>query len=302
MRAVCRYHPTGSTPVFPHLFSPLKVGPVELGNRIVFTGHATNLSVDGYPNDALIAYQRARAKGGAGLIVTQVSHVHPSGWHEGISLRVFSDDAIPHYTRLAKAIHEFDCRVFGQLFHPGREIHASSTGAIPVSYAPSALPTDRFHVMPRAMTTEFVGEIVEAFGDGARRFQEAGYDGVEIIGTQGYLIAQFLNPRANQRTDRYGGSLSGRLRIVHEIIDNVRAKCGDIALGLRISGDELDTEGLSEEEAVAISAGLTNALDYISVAGGTSTTLGGAVHIVPPMAYEAGYLAGAAGAIRAKSS
>ena len=288
--------------MFPHLFSPLRVGPVELANRVVFTGHATNLTVDGHPNDALIAYQRARAKGGAGMIVTQVAHVHPSGWHAGLSLRVFSDDAIPHYARLARSLHEFDCRVFGQLYHPGREVYASPSGPIPVAYAPSALPTDRFHVMPRGMTTDFVEEIVEAFGDGARRYQEAGYDGVEIIGTQGYLIAQFLNPRANHRTDRYGGSLSARLRVVHEIIDNVRAKCGDFSLGLRISGDELDTEGLSEAEAVEIAAALTGALDYLSVAGGTSTTLGGATHIVPPMAYEVGYLAGTAGAIRAKSN
>ena len=243
----------------------------------------------------------ARAKGGAGLIVTQVSNVHPSGWHEGISLRVFSDDCIAHYARLASAVHEYDCHLFGQLFHPGREVHASSTGSIPVAYAPSALPTDRFHVMPRAMTTEFVEEVVASFGDGARRMREAGYDGVEIVGTQGYLIAQFLNPRANHRTDRYGGGLEGRLRVVHEIINDVRSKCGDIPVGLRISGDELDTEGLSEAEALEISAGLTGALDYISVAGGTSTTLGGAVHIVPPMAYEAGYLAGASGAIRARS-
>ena len=288
--------------MFPHLFSPLKVGSEELKNRIVFTGHATNLTVDGHPNDALIAYHRARARGGAGLIVTQVSNVHPSGWHEGISLRVFSDDCIPHYARLAKAVHEYDCTLFGQLFHPGREVHASASGAVPVAYAPSALPTDRFHVMPRAMSTDFVEELVEAFGDAARRLQEAGYDGVEVIGTQGYLIAQFLNPRANHRTDRYGGSLEGRLQIVHEIIENVRAKCGDITVGFRISGDELDSEGLSEEEAVQISAGLTNALDYISVAGGTSATLGGAVHIVPPMAFEAGYLAEASNAIRARSN
>ena len=288
--------------MFPHLFSSLKVGSVEIKNRIVFTGHATNLTVDGYPNDALVAYQRARAKGGAGLIVTQVSNVHPSGWHEGISMRVFDDECITHYARLSSAVHEYDCHLFGQLFHPGREVHASSSGSIPVAFAPSALPTDRFHVMPRAMSTDFIEEIVDAFGDGARRMQEAGYDGVEIVGTQGYLIAQFLNPSANHRADRYGGQLQGRLRIVHEIIDNIRSKCGDIPVGLRLSGNELDTYGLNEEQALEIAASLTDALDYIRVAGGTSTTLGGAIHIVPPMAYEAGYLAGASNAIRARST
>ena len=286
---------------FPHLFSPLALGSVELKNRVVFTGHATYLTTDGYPNDALVAYQRERAAGGAGLIVTQVSAVHPSGWHSNLSMQIFADEGIARYRTVAEAVHAFDCRIFGQLFHPGREVHGSSDGTSPVAYAPSALPTDRFHVMPRAMTTAFIEEIVQSFGDGARRLREAGYDGAEIVGTQGYLIAQFLNPRANQRKDRYGAGLDGRLRIVHEIVEDVRAKAGDIAVGLRISGDEFDPEGLATDEAVEACEKLTGILDYISVAGGTSSTLGGAVHIVPPMAYEAGYLASTAGAVRARA-
>ena len=171
--------------MFPHLFSPLKVGSVELKNRIVFTGHATNLTVDGHPNDELVAYQRARAKGGAGLVVTQVSHVHPSGWHEGTALRAFSDDCIPHYARVAKAVGEYDCRVFGQLFTRAGRSTRHRMGPVRWLTPPSALPTDRFHVMPRAMSIGFVEELVESFGDAARRMQEAGYEGVEIIGTQG---------------------------------------------------------------------------------------------------------------------
>ena len=284
--------------LFPHLFSPLKIGPVELRNRTVFTGHATNLSTDGHPNDALVAYQRARAAGGAGLIVTQVSCVHPTGWHSGLSLKVFDDECITQYRRVADAVHQFDCRLFGQLFHPGREVHMSDDGLQPAGYAPSALPADRFHVMPRAMSTAFVEEIVSVFGDGSRRMQEAGYDGVEIIGTQGYLVVQFLNPRANQRTDHYGGNLENRLRVVHEIITDVRRKAPGLVVGFRVSGHEFDTEGLSEEEVIAACEALSGALDYISVAGSTSTTLGGAIHIVPPMAYAAGYLKSSGGAIK----
>ena len=287
---------------FPHLFSPLTIGPVELKNRTVFTGHATNLSTDGHPSDALVAYQRARARGGAGLIVTQVSNVHPSGWHNGATLKIFGDECIPHYRRVADAVHEFDCRLFGQLFHPGREVHASDDGRLATGYAPSVVPSDRYHVMPRAMSAAFIEEMVSAFGDGARRMREAGYDGVEIIGTQGYLVAEFLNPQANHRTDQYGGNLENRLRIVHEIIVDIRAKAGDIVVGLRISGDEFDAEGLGAQAAVEACEGLTNALDYISVAGGTSATLGGAIHIVPPMAYEAGYLKSAGEAIKARAS
>ena len=287
---------------FPHLFSPLRIGAVELKNRVMFTGHATNLSTDGHPNEALVAYQRARAEGGAGLIVTQVSCIHANGWHSGLSLRIFDDSSIPHYRRVADAVHQFDCQLFGQLFHPGRETHTSEDGRLATSYAPSALPSDRFHVMPRAMSTTLVEEFVSAFGDGARRMREGGYDGVEIVGTQGYLIAQFLNPTANHRTDQYGGSLENRLRIVHEIISDIRRKAGDIVIGFRISGDEFDDQGLNAQEVVSACEGLTDALDYISVAGGTSATLGGAIHIVPPMAYEAGYLKSHSEAIKQRAS
>ena len=287
---------------FPNLFSPLRIGSVELKNRTVFTGHATNLFTNGHPNDSLVAYQRARAEGGAGLIVTQVSSVHPTGWHSGLSLKIYGDECIPHYRRIAEAVHEFDCRLFGQLFHPGREVHGSDEGLLSAGYAPSAVPSDRYAVMPRVLSESLIGEIVSAFGDGARRMQEAGYDGVEIVGTQGYLIALFLNPLTNLRSDQYGGSLNNRLRIVHEIIADVREKARGLVIGLRISGDEFDSLGMSHEDAVAACEGLTHELDYISVAGGTSATLGGAVHIVPPMAFEAGYLKTQGEAIKLRSS
>ena len=287
--------------MYSNLFSPLNLGNVELKNRIVFTGHATCLSKNGLPDERLIAYQTERAKGGAGLIVTQVSAIHPSGWDGELSLRMYSDEHIKPYQQLANAVHRSDGRVFGQLFHPGREVHSSSTGTIPVAYAPSAVPTDRYHIMPRVMTTSFVEEIVESFGEGARRFQEAGYDGVEVVGTQGYLIATFMNPQSNLRTDRYGGDFNARLCIVREVVQAIRRRCGDFSIGLRISGDEWDTEGLKEDEVVKIAAELTHSLDYLSIAGGTSATLGGAIHIVPPMAYGAGYLAENSHAIRIKS-
>ena len=287
---------------FPQLLSPLEIGSCQIRNRIVFTGHATNLARHGYPSDELVAYQRARARGGAGLVVTQVSAVHQSGWHSELSLRIYDDNSIPHYRRVAQAVHEQGGRVFGQLFHPGREVHNDEQGLLPVSFAPSALPTDRYANIPRAMSTDFVEHMISCFGDGARRFQEAGYDGAEILGTQGYLIALFLNPKTNQRTDRFGGDLEARLQIVHDIVADVRNKAPGLALGLRISGDELDPAGLSQEDAVEACATLTASLDYISVVGGTSATLGGAVHIVPPMAYEAGYLRQVGGAIRARSA
>ena len=277
---------------FPHLFSPLTIGSVELKNRTVFTGHATCLTNDGFPNDALVAYHHERALGGAGLIVTQVANVHPSGWNSTVALKIFGDESILHYQRIARAVHPYDCRLFGQIFHPGREAHYGTDGLATRAYAPSAIPTDRFRCMPRAMSTDFIGELVESFAEAARRLQEAGFDGAEIVASQGYLIAQFLNPRANVRTDQYGGSVENRTRVVREIVAKIRARAPGLVVGLRISGDELDGDGLQESEAAAVCEALSReGLDYLSVIAGTSQSLGGAIHIVPQMAFEAGYLA-----------
>jgi 2,4-dienoyl-CoA reductase-like NADH-dependent reductase (Old Yellow Enzyme family) len=286
---------------FPHLFSPLSIRGHVIKNRILSTGHDTTIPTDGRVNDGLVAYHRARAAGGAGLIVAQVAGVHETARYTTHILMATEDDCIPGFRRLAATCHEYDCRLFVQLFHPGREIMESQDGCLPVAYAPSVAPSERFHVIPRAMPPELIEEIVAGYGEAARRIAEAGADGVEIVASHGYLPAQFLNPRINRRQDAHGGSDENRLRFLRQIIAAIRDRAGpEIVVGMRISGDEKDHEGLSEAESLAAIVAVRDRLDYVSVVAGTSASLGGAMHIVPPMAIDNAYVAPFAAAVKAE--
>ncbi len=289
-------------PEFPNLFAPLQIGNVRLKNRIVSTGHETAMADENGINEAIVAYHEARARGGAGLIIVEVALVHDAAVFTVNPIKVTSDDCIPRYRRLAEIVQGYDCRLFGQLFHPGREIIDSLDGSAPVSYAPSAVPNERFHVMPMPMPPDHIEEVIAGFGQGARRLREAGLDGAELLASHGYLLSQFLNPRVNRREDDFGGDLDGRLRLVRRIVAEIRAKAGtDFVLGLRISGDERSHEGLSEAEVLEICGALAadGGLDYYSVVAGASATLAGSAHIVPPMTMETGYTAPYAAKIRA---
>ncbi len=285
--------------MFDALFTPLDVGRITVKNRILSSGHDTVMSVDGFVSDQLVEYQRARAAGGVGHIVLQVSSVHHTSDYTAQELIAVSDDAIPGYRRVADAVHEHDCHLFAQLFHGGREIMSTADGMLPIAWAPSSVPNERFHVMPKPLTHELIDEIVDGFGGAARRMAEAGIDGVEIVASHGYLPAQFLNPRTNLRDDQYGGSLENRLRFTREVIAAVRAQAGhDIVLGMRISVDERDLDGLTSDESVEACAILAADLDYLSVSAGSSATYRGSVHIAPPMSQEPGYTAPLSAAVR----
>ena len=291
-----------TNPRFPRLFSPLTLRGVTIKNRIFSTGHDTNLAAGGLINERLIAYQRARAVGGAGLVVLQVSGVHETARYTSHLLMATSDDSIPGYRGVAEAVHAHGCKIFGQLFHPGREIMESQDGSLPVAYAPSVAPNERFHVMPAPLTPAMIDEIVAGYGAAARRMASAGLDGAEIVASHGYLPAQFLNPRINRREDEYGGSFENRLRFLRRVIEAVRDAVGeDRVVGMRISGAELDHDGLSEVEVLEACKALAadGRLDYYNVIAGSSASVAGAIHIVPPMAIQTGYVAPFAAAVRA---
>jgi 2,4-dienoyl-CoA reductase-like NADH-dependent reductase (Old Yellow Enzyme family)/thioredoxin reductase len=284
---------------FPHLFEPLRIRGCTLKNRIMSTGHDTTLPVDGTVNEALVAYQEARARGGAGLIVLQVSGVHETARYTNHVLMATEDSAIPGYRRVAEAVHRFDTVLFAQLFHPGREIAEADGGLLSVAYAPSAVPNERFHVMPSPLKLPMIRAIVSGYGDAARRMQAAGVDGVEIVASHGYLPSQFLNPRVNLRDDAYGGDLDGRLKFLREVIADIRGKVSDrFVVGLRISGFEVDESGLSQDESLRAIIGVADSIDYVNVTLGTSATLGGAIHIAPPMSSKASYVAPYAASVK----
>lgn len=279
---------------FQNLFSPLKIGGMEVRNRILSTGHDTVMACDGHVTDRLIAYHEARAKGGAGLIVVQVSGVHETARYTSHILMATSDDAIPGYTRLAEAVHKHGAKICGQLFHPGREIMETQDGTAPVAYAPSAVPNSRFHVMPVPLSLKMLREIITGYGDAAARLMTAGFDGCEIVASHGYLPAQFLNPHVNLRDDIYGGNIENRLRFLREVAAEIRTKTSpDFVIGLRITGEEHDSQTLEASEVLTFCKMLDSdgVIDYFSVVAGTSASLKGAVHIAPPMYFSAGYSA-----------
>jgi 2,4-dienoyl-CoA reductase-like NADH-dependent reductase (Old Yellow Enzyme family) len=277
---------------FPNLFSPYRIKSTEFRNRIFSTGHDTYLPEEGLPSEALIAYQRARARGGAGLIVIQVGGVHETARYTEALLMGTSDDRIAPFRRLVDAIHAEGTKVFVQLFHPGRELLGRPDGVVQPAFAPSHAPSERFKVIPREMPVPLISEIIAGFGETARRMAEAGADGVEIVASHGYLPAQFMNPKVNSRQDQYGGSFENRLRFTREAIAAIRALVPqEFILGMRMSGDEHDEDGLVEDDSAAIARALAPDLDYLNVIAGTSATASGAAHIVPSMANAHGYVA-----------
>ena len=275
-----------------HLFSPIKIRNLTVKNRIMSTGHDTTMPTEGIINERLLAYQRARAEGGAGLIVLQVSGVHESARYTTHLLMATEPNCVDGYRKMADMCHAHGTTIFAQIFHPGREIMEAGEGLLAVAYSASAVPNERFHVMPKPLNQRMIDEISAGYVQAARYMHEAGIDGVEFVASHGYLPAQFMSTQVNLREDQYGGSLENRLRFSVDILKAIRAATSDdFVIGMRISADELDGGGLDADEVLAICQALEPHLDYVNLTLGTSASLGGAVHIAPPMAFRAGYIA-----------
>lgn len=288
---------------FPHLFAPLKIRKTKIRNRILSTGHQTNLGEGGAPGDKLIAYHEARAKGGAGLIVVESARFHATALSDAaVELNIGRDSSIEGYRRLAAAVHAHGATMFGQLSHAGRVSRRLRDGLRDVAFAPSAVPDNRFHTMPRAMPLDLIEELIESCGAAAGRLAEAGLDGVELVSSHGLLFAQFLNPRTNVREDRYGGNIENRMRFLAECLAAVRARVGDdLVIGIRISAEEIESDGLEAAEVIDICKRLaaSGAIDYVNTTIGSMAGPGGSVHVAPPMEMKPGYVAAKAGTIRA---
>ena len=285
---------------FPNLFSPITVGPKTFRNRIFSTGHMTCLLDHNYEPDArFVAYHESRARGGAGLIITEAAKLHPSTGKR--NLDASNDGCIPGYRRVAEAVQKHGCAIFGQLGHSGVYGITTGDGSLGVAYGPSQARAERTHNVSRAMPKAFVREIIAAYGSAAGRMKKAGLDGVEILASHSLLPAQFLNPHLNKRTDEYGGSFENRMRFLNEVIAAVREHAGsDIVVGVRISGDELIADGADPDELMEVCRSIGNAggIDYLNVIAGSMLGLSGSIHVVPPMNIQAGYLAPMAEAVK----
>ena len=285
---------------FKHLFTPHAIRACEIRNRIFSTAHQTILARNGAPGEEMAAYHEARARGGAGLIIMESSRPNSDEVSASYYLDSSSDDCIAGYRMVAEAVHRHGTKLFGQINHGGRITYAQD-GLQRVAYAPSLVPDHRFHCMPRVMSNDYVWFIIDAFAKAAARMIEAGLDGVELTASHGMLIAQFLNPLTNHRNDEFGGTEEKRFRIVTEMLKATRRAVGaDKVIGMRISADEMEPDGLDEAGWLTICRRLNAEpeLDYLNVTTGSMMALASSVHVVPPMQVAHGYLAPQAGAIK----
>jgi len=258
---------------FQRLFEPAQIGTLHLRNRLVLPAIFDGLGSEiGSVTQRQIDYYAERAKGGTGLVmVAYVCIDYPEGGVGPTQLRLDDDSRISGHNALVEAVQDFGARVGIQLVHPGREKPPDPKGVLPTAVAPSAIPSDLFPMItPRELVTEEVEAIVGKFAAAAKRAKDAGYDLVEIHGAHGYLVAEFMSARANNRTDKYGGDTKGRMTFPLEVIGGVRAAVGsDYPLVFRMCADEFVDGGLNLEETKVMAKMLEEAgIDALDVSGG----------------------------------
>ncbi len=256
---------------YPHLFEPLQIGNVTVRNRIMQTAHAKLYTANGVDSKRDHDYHVARAKGGIGLIVSGNRLVHPAAASglPRISAWSYLREAIETDRITTDAVHEHETKIFVQLNHFGAT-YATSEGAddLRVLWGPSAAKTSGFSDSAKAMEPEDIEEVIEYWARSAEYSREAGFDGVEVHISHGYLLHQFLSPLFNRREDEYGGSFENRLRLGREVIDAVRTRVGsDFVVGIRMSLSDFSDGGMTVGDAVQVARALEQdgQLDYINV-------------------------------------
>ena len=253
---------------FDTLFSPIAVGARQLRNRIVHAATVTGLGRDRAVTDRLIAYHAARAQGGTAMIVTELMNVHPTSSGAPILVSIHDEANLGGLSRWAEAVESHGCRLIGQLGHIGRQ---QLWGLDSVPRSASSQPEALYWNSARPLGEDEIPGIVAGYAESAERLKRAGFSGVELHGAHGYLIAQFLSPACNDRTDDYGGSLEGRTRFMREAMAAVRAACGsDFIVGIKLPADERVPGGIDPDEAerIARAAAAEGVLDYLAFSQG----------------------------------
>lgn len=264
---------------YPMLFSPIKVGTQTVKNRLWMPPVSTNLAIDhGHVSDALVEHYTNRAKGGVGLIVTEVVTVEPTYVYLPGDMCMADDSFVPGWKKLAAGVHEYGAKILPQLFHPA--YMAFPIPGTPKLIAPSFVGPYYAREAPRPVTREELKVIISQFGDAAERMKRAGTDGVEIHAAHAHgLLGGFLSPLYNKRTDEYGGDIDGRLKLTLDVVREVRERCGeDFIIDVRISGDEYSEGGLTLRDQVYVAKRLERAgVDMLHVSGGTTIKRGSAI-------------------------
>lgn len=259
------------------LFSPYELGNITLQNRIVMAPMTRSRAIGNIPNDLMVDYYGSRAS--AGLIISEGVAPSPDGLGYARIPGIFSDEQIAAWKKVTDAVHSEGGRIFAQLMHTGRIGHplnlpagAEVIGASPIAAANTQMYTDQEgmqpHPVPREVPTNDIPSIIKEFVHAAKSAIEAGFDGIELHGANGYLLEQFLNPASNQRTDQYGGSIENRNRLTLEVTAAVADAIGKERTGIRLSpfgyANEMLPDETTEGQYAKLAAGL-KALDIVYI-------------------------------------
>jgi len=287
------------------LFTPKRIGGVEIRNRVVMPPMTTRLAdVDGYVTAASVAYFRARAAGGVGLVTVEMASPERAGRHRARELGIYDDRFLPGLRRLTDAIHAGGAKASIQLGHAGGHTREDICGEPPI--APSAIPHFVFEVtgktiIPVEMTRERIAQTVRSFIDAAKRARAAGFDCVELHVAHGYLLSQFLCPEENRRSDEYGGALENRARISLEILQGIKADVPEFPVIFRLNADDFFPTGLTFQEGLQVAKWAAAAgADAIHVTAGHYRSLHSAHMMTPPMTSPEGIFLDYAAGIRAE--
>jgi 2,4-dienoyl-CoA reductase-like NADH-dependent reductase (Old Yellow Enzyme family) len=258
----------------PTLMDPITLGGMKLPNRSVRSATYENrCHEEGTVTDDLIRFYTDLADGEIGLIITGNAMVHPWGLTAPDALGIYSDEHLPGLTRLARVFRDRNVHAVVQLSHGGRQTLPSLIGGRE-SWAPSPVYSRSMKNTPKEMTLREIKEVIEAFVAAAARAQKAGFHGVQLHGAHGYLLSNFLSPFSNQRTDDFGGTTQGRTKIVIEIVNRIKARCGkDFPVLIKLNSEEGFAGGLDIEEAARVVRILDGKeLAAIEVSGGVYET------------------------------
>ena len=255
---------------FPYLFKPIEIRGKTLKHRLNFGAHTTNMSDDGIPGERSLHYYLERALGGAAMIVVEPVPVHRTAVLTQGNFQHEDDCIISHFRRITEACHEHGTVMIQQLYHVGA--HGDWDNSFEPNWSPSGLPSMHDSDGSHAMNQKEIKEIVESFAQAARRAQESGFDGCELMASYNALIEQFWSPYSNHRTDRYGGSFENRMRFSVELLSRIRDVVGnDFIIGMAISVDTSFPEVLSleDQQEIARYHDERGLYDYITVGSGS---------------------------------
>lgn len=257
----------------PHLFEPYSLRGVEFRNRIAVSPMCQySAGEDACATDWHLVHLGARAVGGAGLVMTEMTSVESRGRLSSGDLGIYDDRHVEPLARIVRFLHDQGAKAGMQLGHAGRKAWTSDKGHRPEDpiVGPSPLPYTDGWEAPKAMDTKEISQLVEAYRNGAKRAMDAGFDGLEIHGAHGYLVHQFLSPLSNEREDAYGGSLENRSRLLVEIVNAVREVMPeDTFLSVRLSATDWIPGGWDVDETVELAKTLKErGVDIIDCSSG----------------------------------